>query len=255
MNRPSFQFYTDRWRNNLKLRRCTPAARGSWIDVMCLMHESEEYGVLRWPLREIAETSGCQLRLLRELSEKLVMKGSDGPMAGYIYTPRHAGKDGEPVTLIEPNDGPCWYSSRMVRDEYVRSRSGGSTRFGRQGGNGGNDDPPSPSQRQGAQPSARHGAPPSQRQGTGALSLSLSCNTLGLGTVPSVQGTNGDAKVRTNGAEAPEKQTHARWQDSLDGIVHKGATLGIKARSGESANAFKDRVFEAIAIRERGAAN
>ena len=51
MKRPSFQFYVADWRLDQKLRRCSPAARGVWIDILCLLHDSDEqYGVLRWPL-------------------------------------------------------------------------------------------------------------------------------------------------------------------------------------------------------------
>ena len=129
MKRPAFQFYPADWRNNAKLRRCSEAARGAWIDVMCLMHDSDEYGVLRWPLAEIAHAAGLPLRLLRELSEKTVLKGGDTEAPPYIYTPRHAGKAGTPVTLVEPDSGPCWYCTRLVRDEWVRNQRGGATRF------------------------------------------------------------------------------------------------------------------------------
>ena len=55
MKRPSFQFYVSDWQSNNKLRRCSHAEKGIWLDVMCLMHDSEEYGILRWPLKEVAQ--------------------------------------------------------------------------------------------------------------------------------------------------------------------------------------------------------
>jgi hypothetical protein len=66
------------------------------------------------------------------------------PCEAFIYTPRHAGKDGEPVTLIPTQKGPIWYSSRMVRDEYVRTKRGIGTRFGDEpkGTNGETPKPP-----------------------------------------------------------------------------------------------------------------
>jgi hypothetical protein len=130
LKRPSFQFYPADWRNNLKLRLCSEAARGAWMDVLCLMHDSEEYGVLRSPLRDIARAGGLPLRLLRELSERRVMKGADTKPEPFLFTPRHAGKDGEPVLLVPTTGAACWYSSRLVRDEWVRLRRGGDTRFG-----------------------------------------------------------------------------------------------------------------------------
>lgn len=130
MKRPAFQFYTKDWQTNPKLRRCSPAARGVWMDVLCLMHQADEYGVLRWPLKEIANAAGATLALVRELADKGVLKGGDSGCEPYIFTPRHGGKDGDPVVLVEASSTACWYSSRFVRDEYVRGRRGESTRFG-----------------------------------------------------------------------------------------------------------------------------
>lgn len=131
MKRPSFQFYPGDWQGNAKLRRCTHAERGVWVDVMCLMHDSEEYGVLRWPLADIAQAVGCKPTELKSIERKGVLKGVDsGSLEPFIFTPRHAGKDGEPVTLIPKQDGPIWYSSRMVRDEYIRQKRGEGSRFG-----------------------------------------------------------------------------------------------------------------------------
>lgn len=130
MRRPSFQFYPDDWRANANLRRCSWAARGAWADVMCLLHDSDRYGALAWPLKEIAQAVGCPLSLLTELVAKGVMKGCDkGTCEPYIYTPRSGRKDGAPIVLIAAQDGPIWYSSRMVRDEYLRTIRGDATRF------------------------------------------------------------------------------------------------------------------------------
>jgi len=130
MKRPSFQFYPADWKNNSKLRRCSEAARGAWIDVLCLLHDSDEYGVSRWPLDELARAAGVPLKLVKELVAKDVLKGGDSEVAPFVHTPRHAGKDGEPVSLVSSQMGPCWYSSRLVRDEWLRMRRGAGTRFG-----------------------------------------------------------------------------------------------------------------------------
>jgi hypothetical protein len=129
MKRPSFQFYPADWRNNAKLRRCSEAARGAWMDVLCVLHDSDEYGVCRWPLADIARAAGVPIKYLKELAEKGVLKGADTGATPYVYTPRHAGKAGDPVTLVEAGEGPCWYCSRFVRDEWVRQRRGQGTRF------------------------------------------------------------------------------------------------------------------------------
>lgn len=129
MSRPSFQFYPGDWQKNAKLRFCSHGARGAWIDVLCLMHCSDEYGVLRQSLKDIALAAGAPLKLLKELVEKGVIKGADKGCAPYVYKPRHAGKEGEPIELISTSEKPCWYCSRMVRDEFIRQRRGGDTRF------------------------------------------------------------------------------------------------------------------------------
>jgi hypothetical protein len=130
MKRPSFQFYPGDWQVNSNLRRCTHAEKGAWLDVMCLMHDQDEYGVLRWPLKEIAQSVGAPIGLLRGLVSKTVMKGSDAELTeAFIYVPRSGRKDGDPVILLNTQAGPIWYSSRMVKDEYVRTIRGESSRF------------------------------------------------------------------------------------------------------------------------------
>jgi hypothetical protein len=120
--RPSFQFYPDDWISNPNLRRCTFAEKGIWLEVMCILHDQDEYGVLRWPLKEIAETVKCRTSELQGLIRKGVLKGDDKALAEpFIYTPRSGRRDGPPVTLLHPQAGPIWYSSRMVKDEYVRT--------------------------------------------------------------------------------------------------------------------------------------
>lgn len=121
MRRPSLQFYPGDWQSNPKLRRCTHGEKGIWLDVLCILHDQDEYGIVRWPLCEIAIAVNCKLPALQRLVDKQVLKGTDsGTCEPFVFTPRHGRKDGNPVTLIERQDGPIWYSSRMVRDEYVR---------------------------------------------------------------------------------------------------------------------------------------
>lgn len=132
MRRPSFQFYPGDWTGNSNLKRCTLAEKGAWLEVMCLMHDQPEYGVLRWRLKDITDSvPHCTQAMLRSLIAKGVMKGSDEEFTEpFVYTPRSGRKDGPPVTLIVAQQGPLWYSSRMVRDEYVRVYAGAATRFG-----------------------------------------------------------------------------------------------------------------------------
>jgi hypothetical protein len=101
------------------------------MDVLCVLHDADEYGLIRWPLADLAAAAGTTVKALRELVDKRVLKGCDkGPCEPLIYIPRSGRKDGEPVTLIPLQAGPLWYSSRMVRDEYVRTIRGEASRFG-----------------------------------------------------------------------------------------------------------------------------
>lgn len=128
MKRPSFQFYPADWRANANLRRCSDAARGAWMDILCVLHDSDEYGAVRWPLAELARVAGVAFKLAKELADKLVLKGADSGAVTYDHRPRHAGKEGDPIRLVD-GVGPIWFSSRMVTDEWRRSVSGGKTRF------------------------------------------------------------------------------------------------------------------------------
>ena len=145
MNRPSFQFYPGDWRGNANLRRCSHAARGAWMDIMCVLHDSDEYGICRWPLHDLAQAAGVPIKLAEELRDKNVLKGSEKNMQEFTHTTRHAGQETGTHVLIPKSELPCWYSSRMVRDEWLKSRRGSATRFdqnrqptrsptGRQGG-------------------------------------------------------------------------------------------------------------------------
>src|SRR5579871_32196 len=145
VKRPSFQFYPGDWLGNAKLGRCSIAARGAWVQILCVLHDADEYGVARWSLADLARAANVPLKLAKELVSKDVLKGGEGPTSAYVFRPFHAGTLGQPVTLIEACAGPLWYSSRLVRDEYIRRRRGGRTRFSDENQSGQNHSPkPSP---------------------------------------------------------------------------------------------------------------
>jgi len=104
MKRPAFQFYPADWRKDLALRKCSLAARGMWVEIMCIAHECEPYGTLRHngdPLQadDIAGLVGmCSPREAKALIDELVRKG---------------------VAKLDA-DGVL-YSKRMVHDEQVRN--------------------------------------------------------------------------------------------------------------------------------------
>lgn len=102
---PSFQFYPGDWMKDPALRRCSAAARGIWMDVLCLMFESDERGklvtsALQWTLQDIAEAiSGDTATNLSHLKE-LLAKG-----------------------VMRQDESGCYYSNRLVKDELVRKQT------------------------------------------------------------------------------------------------------------------------------------
>ena len=102
MKRPAFQFYPSDWRKDSGLRLCSLAARGLWVELMCIAHECEEYGKLKqngrgFSHKTLAKLVGLSpqttLKLLKELEENGVFSRDE--------------------------DGAI-YSRRMVRDEELR---------------------------------------------------------------------------------------------------------------------------------------
>lgn len=268
MKRPSLQFYPADWSGNANLKRCTFEEKGIWVDVMCLMHDQPEYGVLRWPLDEIAEAVKCKPTSLQAIARKNVIKGSDTAVQDFIYVPRSGRKDGDPVVLIPAQDGPIWYSSRMVTDEYVRNHAGASTRFGARQSTGSPDTTPrggdspsrAPSHRQG-DTKPRQGERRGEDQGDGSSSSSSSsslseeslpsgavqpggteprCAASGsgdLGDDESVRHTAG-ANPKPEGAMAVALRNARVVVKSTDPILHQWLKDGITT----------ERLLEAVSI-------
>lgn len=100
--RPWFKFYPRDWRADEALRDCSMAARGLWIELMCLMHEATPYGHLlpagRKPTdQKLAVQVGASVGELKRLLNELEQAKA------FSRTP----------------DGTI-YSRRMVRDEHLR---------------------------------------------------------------------------------------------------------------------------------------
>ena len=115
MKHPYLQFYTGDFLHDPGVRSVTLAARGLWMDMLCLMHQSNRRGYLEYPNGapitpvQLARLVGHGLdevaALLQELDERGV----------YSYTP----------------EGVI-YSRRMVRDEEKRQKC---MEAGKRGGN------------------------------------------------------------------------------------------------------------------------
>lgn len=105
VRRPAFQFYPADWRKAPELQACGLAARGLWMEMLCIMHEAEPYGHLcvnsgaideRQLARLVGETPARVKGLLAELERTGVFSRRDGMI----------------------------YSRRMVRDERNRQVRG-----------------------------------------------------------------------------------------------------------------------------------
>lgn len=110
MKLPSFQFYPGDWMKDPNLRRCSRAARGMWVDMLCLMFECEDRGVLAtggepWSDEDIAAAVGGDLSDGLACISELLRKG-----------------------VAHRNTSGAIFSKRMVRDEQIRQervRAGG----------------------------------------------------------------------------------------------------------------------------------
>ena len=103
MTRPAFQFYPGDWRKDVQLRSCSVAARGLWIDLMCVMHSCEPYGHLALngkPMTpaNISGQTGVPAAQVRKLLDELIENG-----------------------VARINAEGLVYSKRMVNDERIRN--------------------------------------------------------------------------------------------------------------------------------------
>lgn len=104
LKRPAFQFYPADWRKDLALRKCSLAARGMWVEILCIAHECDPYGTLlhngeALQADDIAGLVGmCSPREAKSLIDELLRKG---------------------VARIDEKG--LIYSKRMVEDERIRN--------------------------------------------------------------------------------------------------------------------------------------
>ncbi len=106
---PSWQFYPGDWMKDTELRSVSPAARGMWIDLLCLMFESRRRGFLLVngtppTLDQIARMTG--FLSIHEATVCLTELETSG-----VFSRTDPNKDGD--ALI--------YCRRMVRDEAKRN--------------------------------------------------------------------------------------------------------------------------------------
>jgi hypothetical protein len=71
--RPAFMFYTKDYMGDSALRLCSAAARGLWVDMLCLMHSGNPYGCLT-----VSTQQGDRPMRMKELCKITSIKPSEG---------------------------------------------------------------------------------------------------------------------------------------------------------------------------------
>lgn len=98
---PWMKFSPDRWRNDEALRMCGAAARGVWMELICIMHRAEPYGHL---LIRGKQPTDRQLSVLSGLPLGEILEGLEELEAHEVFS--------------RTVDGAI-YSRGMVRDKEV----------------------------------------------------------------------------------------------------------------------------------------
>lgn len=80
MIRPYMKFFTSDWRSDPRLRMCSIAARGLWLEMICIMHEAEPYGHLLVAgqvvtVKQLATLAGVPLNETSKLLGELERSG------------------------------------------------------------------------------------------------------------------------------------------------------------------------------------
>src|SRR5438309_8384480 len=92
---PFLPIFVDDWVSSQDLRLCSLAARGLWIDLLCLMHKCVRRGYLQqasgepFTLEQIARFAGCSTEEASQLLRELVTSGvASVSEHGIIYNRR-----------------------------------------------------------------------------------------------------------------------------------------------------------------------
>jgi hypothetical protein len=113
---PSMQFYPHDWLSDSGLRSCSLAARGLWLDILCVMWDAPERGIISRKVelnlsKVVGSRADCVKKLIAELEKADVFSRRDSDRS--IYSRRMIQEE-----LVR----------KQHRDSYYRT----STRFGTQ---------------------------------------------------------------------------------------------------------------------------
>jgi hypothetical protein len=163
MKAPAFQFYPGDWRKDPELRSVSLTARGLWIELMCLMHESSRPGFLQtktgkgYTNQQLSQMVGTDIQTieicLTEIEANGVSHREEG--TGILYSKRmvedariskvrrEAGKQGGNPKLLNQNSNQNTTPSSSSTTSTSITPSGTNTPLTPQGGNGRESKPPS----------------------------------------------------------------------------------------------------------------
>lgn len=92
---PFLKFFPDEYLSDDKLRRCSLAARGLFMDMLCLMHKNDRRGYLQlatgepWPLDQLARICGHPTDQMNQLLRELFSAGVfSAEPTGVLYSRR-----------------------------------------------------------------------------------------------------------------------------------------------------------------------
>lgn len=103
INKESFQFYPKDWLGDQKLNMCMLATKGAWIDLLCYMHQGDQYGYLVINGKSLTRDD---IRKILKVSSEANFDRIWGELIGY--------------GIIKQDRGGAFFSQRLVK-EYKRS--------------------------------------------------------------------------------------------------------------------------------------
>ena len=97
---PWFKFFPGDWLKDPHLRKCSPETKGIWIDIICLMWEEDDRGILEGTYEELGRMLGQNTECLKRAATEL--------------------KTTKTATVTFSNDVITIKSRRILRDERLR---------------------------------------------------------------------------------------------------------------------------------------
>lgn len=134
--RPSFQFYPKDWQSDPSLAACSLSSRGMWMELVCIMHDSDRYGYLPSQLVDINDIQGSlsfesEGKQALNTHDRLLHMLDASPDFCYRLsrmvrsTPdevRNCLIELAQMKVFDFSDSGIMHSKRMVRDEEIRRK-------------------------------------------------------------------------------------------------------------------------------------